>query len=138
MLFNIKRRNKALLPRNINRHQKARKSTKSRYKYFVRWIYPAVMVVVVVFFLVLFLCENAKITKLQYNIGCLKVQKKEIQKKIHITKLNIEKLQSLERIDRIARNEIKMIEPAHRLLLNLIHPTKTAEFQEETDSVESP
>lgn len=138
MLFTIKRRKKVLLPRNINRHQKARKSKKSRYRYFVHWIYPTIIAVVVVFFLVLFLCENAKVIRLQYNIGRLKSQKKEIYKKIHITKLNIEELQSLERIDRIARNEIKMIEPAYRLVLNLAHPTKTAEFQEETVSAESP
>ena len=116
MLFTSKRRKRRLVPRKGKGRQRTSSSKKPRYRYFVHWIYPIIMALIIVFFLVLFLCENAKNVRLQYNIGRLKLQKKEIQKKIHITKLNIEKLQSLERIDKIARNEIKMIEPKHSLL----------------------
>lgn len=97
-----------------------------RIVYYLHWIYPTFFVVSAAIFITVYLCQCAQIISVQYRIGKLKQEKNvllEEQKKI---KLQIEELEALERIEKIARNDLKMVYPSYRHTLNIKRSTITA------------
>jgi len=107
-------------------HVRKKVTRKPRVKYYVHWIYPTIFVFILAFFISIFLYQSAKTISIQYRIGKLKQQKIRLLKDQKALSLNIEKLESLPRIEKIACTELKMVYPSKRYVLNVASETSTA------------
>jgi cell division protein FtsL len=107
---------------------------KPKVRYCVHWAYPVAFVAVIVFFVTVYLCQCAQLISVQYRVGDLKNLKTTLLTEQRNLKLAIEKLESLERIEKIAHNDLNMIAPARRHILSLKSPTSVAQLTVGDDS----
>lgn len=116
------------LPAVCNRHQRSarRRRRKKPVKYYLHWAYPTAFIMTVALLAILYLCQRAKLMETQYRITNLKQQRKELRAERDSIKLAVEKLESLERIEHLAVNELGMVFPEKRYVLDLGGPTSTA------------
>ncbi len=123
---------KATLPVTRRRHQRKRKpgARVKKVKYQFSWVYPTVLVAMVVLLVTMYLCQSAQQIRIQYDIGQLRAQKEDMLTRQREILLSIESLESLERIEKIAREEMNMIHPSQRVVLNLHQPASTAFSQD--------
>lgn len=114
----------------IVRNRRCKKKKKKRradsYRYRMHWLYPTVLVAFIVIFLTIYLCQCANQIGIQYEIGELGAKKKALLKAQREYKLEIEKLEELDRVERIATQELNMVYPSRRVVLDLNRPTSTA------------
>ncbi len=95
-------------------------------KYTLSWIYPTIFMMILVFLGVLYLSLTAKMTSLQYQMVKMKREKAKLCTQNKELILAIERLESLDRVEKLAKNELKMVYPEKRLTLNLKRGTSTA------------
>jgi cell division protein FtsL len=95
------------------------------FKYNVNWTCPTILVSVIAFLVVLYLCQCAQLTGVQYRVGQLKEQKKALITQQKEIRVSIEKLESLERIEKIAISELGMVYPKQRYLIAVKHPSNS-------------
>lgn len=100
-------------------------------KYYAHWAYPTVFIVALMFMVSLYLCQCAQLISVQYKIGELKEHKMALVKEQKSISLNIENLESLERIEKIAIRDLGMVYPSQRVTLDLNNPTNTAFAEDE-------
>jgi len=124
--MSFSKRKSILLPRNVSIKKKRQKVTRQIIRYKIHWIYPLLFFSALVCFLVIYLCQYAGLIRIQYGIGELKKEQARISKEKRRVKLGIEKLAAPERVEKIARQKLKMISPGKRIVLSLRRPTSTA------------
>ena len=136
--MSFSRRKGILLPRNAKpHHHKQEKPARIRYSYKIHWIYPMLFAVCIVFFVISYLCQHAKLIRVRYNITKLKQEKARLIKERRTLKLSIEKMTAPERLEKIACGRLKMIHPDKRTILSLRGSTNTAEdygYETETEN----
>jgi cell division protein FtsL len=94
--------------------------------YYINWIYPTLIISVMVICLVLYLGLSAQLVTTQYSICQLKTEKVKLLEEQRAVNMNIEFLESLSRVEAIAVKDLKMVVPKERLVLNLDKSTTTA------------
>lgn len=72
--------------------------------------------------LILYLCQCAQMVNSQYKICRLKETKSTLERSRLSLRLEVNKLNSLERIETIARKELGMTQPPVRLILDMKQP----------------
>lgn len=102
------------------------KTRRRKIKYTLSWIYPTIFVMILVSLGILYLSLTAKITSLQYQMVRMKREKAKLCTQNKELILAIERLESLDRVEKLAKNELKMVYPEKRLTLNLKRGTSTA------------
>ena len=120
-----RKRELPVLRRRCKRRKK-RISKAQTTKYFLHWAYPTAFIAAVVVIVSLYLCQCAQLVCVQYRSIQFKEQRNILLGEQKRVKLSIEKLESLERIEQIAMEDLKMVYPERRLILNLKRPTSTA------------
>jgi len=111
--------------------RKARKvSASSGIIWRCHWVYPTLLIAVMVAFVIMYLCQSAHQISIQYEVNELKIKKFELVKEQRELKLAIENLGSLERVERIAKEEMSMSIPTQRLVLDLSQPGSVASIEE--------
>lgn len=118
----------ATLP--VVRQKRAKSARKifnpAKIHYRIHPAYPVILIGLVVLTVTLYLCQSANHIRVQYELGQMKDKKATLLKEQRELKLSIENLESLERIEKIAREDMKMVQPPQRLILNLQQPASTA------------
>lgn len=113
----------------------AKMKAKTRYDYYISPFYVFTLFVFLTTFFTVFLFQDAKIARVQYNIGSLKRHRTTLLSEQRTLKLNIEQLEALERIEHIARTRLRMVTPEHRVVLSLDDQTNTAQEDDIPDEV---
>lgn len=128
--MSFEKKKQIILYRRNNPVKNKKKSKQVNYKYHMHFIYPLIFSVLVTACITLYLCQCAKLISVQYRIGELKTQRQRLENEKRRVKLNIERLEALERIENIACNRLKMKSPDRRMVLDLIQPTNTAQYED--------
>jgi cell division protein FtsL len=106
-------------------------------KYNINWLYSTVLIGMIALMVLIYLCQSASLVSVQYSIGQLKMEKSELLTQQKETKLSIENLESLERIEQIAMTKLNMVYPGQRYTLDMGRTsgiTQTAQDRIETVS----
>jgi cell division protein FtsL len=80
--------------------------------------------------LIVYLCQCAQIVSCQYKICRLKETKSTLERSRLGLKLEVNRLSSLDRIEAIARNDLKMSNPPVRLVLDMRQPVVQASLED--------
>ena len=80
--------------------------------------------------LIMYLCQCAQIVSCQYNICRLKETKSTLERSRLALKLEVNRLNSLERIEAIARKDLGMTNPPVRLVLDMRQPLVQASLED--------
>lgn len=112
-------RNRNLVAVRCRGRQHKRSKRAGQVRYSVHWGYPIAFVSAIAFLMILYLTQCAQVISVQYNSTNLKERKKVLLKEQASVKLEIEELSSLERIEKIAKDDLKMVFPERRLTLTL-------------------
>lgn len=106
--------------------------------YRIHPIYPVILVALVVLTVTVYLCQSANHIRVQYELSQMKEKRTVLLKEQRELKLSIENLESLERIEKIATRDLKMVQPPQRLILNLQQPASTALSEDVSIAVAAP
>lgn len=127
-----------VLRRQRNKNKTLRSAVKKpQVRYCIHWAYPVAFVAVIVFFVTVYLCQCAQLISVQYKVGEMKCQKTQLLTEQRNLKLAIEKLESLERIEKIAHNDLNMIMPVQRHVLSIKSPTSVAQLTLDDEAAET-
>ncbi len=108
-----------------------RKKQATPVTYRVHWSIPIIFIFTIVFFISLYLCNSSKIISTQYRITQLKQKQQNLIAEKKKIQLEIEQLDSLERVEQVAKTQFNMIEPTDRYTITVTSSTRTAQLPEE-------
>ena len=100
---------------------------KSHSNIYIPWGYVVGFIFVLALVSIFYLSENAKIISVEYKINALKTQRTALLEEQKELRFDIEKLSSLSRVEKIAKEDLKMVYPEKRLALVIDAPSKVAQ-----------
>jgi len=86
---------------------------------FLSWAYPLACITGMAVLLVMYLCQSAQMVGLQYKLVRLKETKSSLMREKTDLVLDVQKLTSLARIEKVATQRLGMVLPSERLVLDL-------------------
>lgn len=90
------------------------------------WTLPFLAFCGVAFLLLAYLCQSAHMVRIQYAILAQRQEIKELQAQKADLELKVQELTSLERVERVAVDRLKMVAPKERHVIEVVW-TKAAE-----------
>jgi hypothetical protein len=87
----------------------------------VPWIYLISSTVILAVLIMLVVRERAELIRENNQLISYRSQRNKVLKERGELKISIQRLTSLERVDALVRKDLKMVRPAHRVVLDLSH-----------------
>ena len=94
------------------------------------WTLPFLAFCGVAFLLLAYLCQSAHMVRVQYAILAQRQEVKELEAQRADLELKVQELTSLERVERVAVEHLKMVAPKERHVIEVVWSKATEESPE--------